>query len=198
MSRPLLLALFVAACGGTEPTPQKAPPERAAAATPPPAPTEPAAPEGMVWFKNPDAPFKTAYPKEGVSQLTACSESGCEYLFAMNDDAGKPRKDARVTLWFPKPWEQTDTLTKKWLEGDTSAFKKNPTWKKSGESEGNAAQPWLKKVVSFEDGNNGVGRLLFGESKQGSFVITELLNQSDLEKARPLVAAIYANLELRP
>ncbi len=193
MKRPALLGLAALlatalACDSAE-APKPAPPEPTPKVQEP-APT-PKEVEGLVDFSNPKAQLKTRYPASGIGTEGGCDAAGCTWTFALLDDAGANREDARVSFFFPAEAPGVEALQE---EHVPKLFAQHEDWSKNGTAGGNAAQPWLRQVTSFNDGPDHVGRIMVGESKTGTFVVTEQIALADLEAIRPMLGAIYANL----
>lgn len=207
MTRLLLLALL-AGCGGpTESKPtekavekpkteDKAATGAAAKADGAPA-AAPKATPGQTAFAEAKVPFTTAYPDGTMSHLLACTDKGCEVTFQAKTAAGAASKESRIVFQVPAAKKTADELYAELVTGPEGLLKKNPGWKKGAESGGNPGQPWLRKVLSFEDGKDAVGRVMVGEASTGAFLITERLATAELEAARPAIAALYANLKVQ-
>ena len=218
--RALSLVLLLAACGGpaeseskpgAKPGDKGAPNAKAvlvepgAKGAPPAPPTVPVnkaadaeVPAGFTRFDNALAPFTTLHPTESVATTSACKDDGCEFVFSVRDAKGQPSAASRITFVVPKPAKSVDELVTGYLNGPNDLFTQNKTWAKGAETGGNASQPWLRKVATFTDGKDGVGRVLIGESAGTTFVVIEHLSMAELEKSRPAVMAIYNNLQFKP
>ena len=193
--RRLLLTALLVGCGG--PATEK-PAEKASSQTKEVAPAtapKPAAPPGQIVFAEPKVPFTTSYLAGTMSHLVACADSGCEVTFQARIDE-VPSKDSRVTFQVPAARSSADEIYAARVTGPEGVFARNPAWKKGAESGGNGAQPWLRKVVAFEDGSGVVGRVMVGEASTGAFLVIERLASAELERSRPAIAGLYANLQV--
>jgi hypothetical protein len=157
-------------------------------------PAAKALPEGLTAFNDPKAPMHTAYPQEQTAHTSACNDKGCTYVFGLPGEDGAPRDDASVTFFFPEDTKDLITLRKTYVDGEAGAFATHDAWIRSDTSGGNAAQPWLKETTPFTDGNQILGRIMLGDAPRGHFVVTEVISRPDLERARPILAAVYTHL----
>lgn len=140
-------------------------------------------------------PFIIYFPSEYLVSNGNCAGDICNLKFTWKMPDGRLDRDVFLNFLIPKSALTVSQAMEKYVTGKNSLFAENPDWKMGNISDGPFLYPWMKKSVSFTEGNDAIGTLIIGEYEGQTVIITEFYRQDSGDLFRPIIRRMYDSLD---